>query len=137
MSHPLLDRNSVAEAPGSYLRSVGEIFAEFNRSQDSGNISYGIRIDDERFFVKTAGDPANTPFLTHMERVSYLRNAVKLAQSSSNQHLARLYCVIESPEGPMLVYEWREGELVGAPGHRREDPASTFQRFRRLPASRV
>jgi serine/threonine-protein kinase len=43
--------------------------------------------------------------------------------------------VIESPYGPMLVYEWVPGELLGVERSRRADPASPFQRFRALPFS--
>ncbi len=42
--------------------------------------------------------------------------------------------MIESPCGPLLVYPWVEGELLGTPRERRADPASAFQRFRSLPA---
>ncbi len=51
--------------------------------------------------------------------------------------LPRLLRVIESPHGPWLVYEWVEGELLGVPRARREDPDSAFARFRRLPAATV
>jgi hypothetical protein len=109
MVRPLLDQDVISEAPELYLHSIGQVFAEFRRSQDSGNVSYGVQIDGDRYFVKTAGDPATTPFLTHAERVGYLRNAAVLAQSIQHPLLPRLYRVIESPEGPMLVYEWRDG----------------------------
>ncbi len=37
----------------------------------------------------------------------------------------------------MLVYGWADGELVGAHRGRRDDPASTFQRFRALPVTEI
>jgi serine/threonine-protein kinase len=37
----------------------------------------------------------------------------------------------------MLIYDWAEGELVGAPASRRADPRSAFQRFRRLPVDEL
>src|SRR5262249_40867198 len=49
----------------------------------------------------------------------------------------KLHRVIESPCGPMLVFEWLDGELLGVARERREDPSSAFQRFRNLPASRI
>src|SRR5882757_9246646 len=58
MSHPLLYRDFIAATPETYLAGIGDVFAVFGaRTQDSGNISYGIRIGDDRYFVKTAGDP--------------------------------------------------------------------------------
>jgi serine/threonine-protein kinase len=37
----------------------------------------------------------------------------------------------------MLVYDWAEGELLHAPAERRSDPATAFQRFRRLAADEI
>jgi len=48
-----------------------------------------------------------------------------------------LFRVIESPSGPLLVYQWLDGELIGTPRARREDPEAAFQRFRSLPAATI
>ena len=57
MPHPLLGTNAIDEHPRHFLSRLGTVFAEFGASaQDSGNISYGIQIDEDRFFIKTAGD---------------------------------------------------------------------------------
>src|SRR5215207_6895723 len=112
----------------------GEVFATFD-TQDSGNVSYGVRIGERRYFVKTAGrvdDP--TPPLDHAARVALLRNAIVIARSSTHGALPVLHEVIESPAGPLLKYEWFDGELLGVPSARRDDPSSSFQRFRALPA---
>lgn len=138
MSHVLHTVPSIDQAAGPYLRTIGDVFVVFARSQDSGNVSYGVSVNGERYFVKTAGDPTDTrPYLGHEQRVALLRNAVQLAQSSAHSALCRLYHVIESPQGPLLVYEWIDGELVGVPRAQREDPASTYQRFRALPTTEL
>ncbi len=139
MPHPLLDCDLIDGPAEEYLRSVGTLFAEFGGlTQDSGNVSYGVQIGAERYFVKTAGRPDDArPFLEHAERVALLRNAVRLRESCNHFTLPRLYRVIESPAGPLLVYEWLDGELVGVPRAQRDDPASAFQRFRSLPASTI
>lgn len=137
MTHPLLDVNVIDALPEHYLSTVGHLFAVFN-TQDSGNISYGVQINDTRYFVKTAGDPANPqPYLSHPQRVALLRNAVQLAQSVEHRALCRLYHVIESPQGPLLVYAWIDGELIGTPSARRADPTSSYQRFRALPVAEI
>jgi serine/threonine protein kinase len=139
MSHPLSDHTAIDQPPSEYLRSVGTVFAEFGRqTQDSGNVSYGVQVGDERFFVKTAGlvdDPR--PFLDHPARVALLRNAVRLSASVTHPLLPRLHGVIESPDGPLLVYPWLDGELLGVAREQRDDPRSAFQRFRALPASTI
>lgn len=137
MTHPLLNVNVIDALPEQYLSTIGHLFALFN-TQDSGNISYGVQVNDVRYFVKTAGDPADTqPYLSHPQRVALLRNAVQLAQSTEHPALCRLYHVIESPQGPLLVYEWINGELIGTPSARRTDPASPYQRFRALRVAEI
>lgn len=111
----------------------GEVFATFS-SQDSGNVSYGVRIGERRYFVKTAGCVDE---LKHAARVALLRNAVVIAGSCTHRALTALDHVIESEAGPLLVYDWFDGELLGVPSERRDDPTSSFARFRALPAPTI
>jgi serine/threonine-protein kinase len=121
----------IADQPSTYLEHLGTIFARFGAdTQDSGNISYGVQTADTRYFVKTAGNPANEqPYLDFDGRVSLLRNAVELAETVVHPVLPTLHAVIESPAGPLLVYDWRDGEHLGTD---RDDPDSAHQRFRAL-----
>ncbi len=114
MHHPLLDRRAIEQTPGEYLSEIGKVYSVFDAQvQDSGNVSYGVQVGQQRFFVKTAGDPNDPrPFLPHGERVALLRNAVRVRRSSSHRALPLLHNVIESAHGPLLVYSWVEGELL-------------------------
>ena len=114
------------------MRSVGTIVAEFG-AQDSGNMSYGVQAGEERFFVKTAGSPNDAGSLDYPTRVQLLRTAARLNNSVSHPLLPPLCAVVESPDGPLLVFEWRDGDLLGVPRESRDDPESSFQRFRALP----
>jgi serine/threonine protein kinase, bacterial len=134
----LLDASNTVRTPDRFLADVGEIFATFDeRTQDSGNVSYGIEANGERFFVKTAGAPSSSANFSHAARVEWLRNAIRLSATLEDPVLCRLRNVIESPHGPMLVYEWASGELIGCGSDRREDPASAFVRFKRLPLAEL
>ena len=137
--HPLLDVEHIEQTPDVYLNAVGSVFAIFDeRSQDSGNISYGVQTAQGRYFVKTAGYPDDpNPFMSHSERVLLLRNAIRLRRSCNHRTLPPLHQVIESPTGPLLVYQWVDGELIRVDAARRNDPQSTFQRFRRLPSHEI
>ena len=139
MPHALLDCDVIDADAEQYLHSVGTVFVEFSdQTQDSGNVSYGVQIGTERYFVKTAGDPDDPrPVLKHPARVALLRNAMRLRQSCNHFTLPRLYRVIESPAGPWLVYQWLDGELLGAGRAQRDNPASAFQRFRSLPVPTI
>ncbi len=120
--------------PSTYLQQLGPVFARFGAdTQDSGNVSYGVRAGDSRYFIKTAGDPADPdPYLDFDGRVALLRNAVDVARSVTHPALPSLHAVIESPGGPLLVYDWRDGELLGDRG-----PDSPHERFRALPVEEI
>jgi len=129
---------------GAYLRRHGTVLQEFGRlTQDSGNVSWLVAVGDQRLFVKSAGaqseDPSGGPgpYFDHAGRVKLLRNAVDLANSCHHPALARLLNVLESPSGPVLVYEAASGELVGVPPAIRDDPTSAYWRFAHLPAERL
>ena len=126
---PFLSLQRVELDPARFLSQNGEVFAVFDeRTQDSGNVSYGAEVDGRRYFVKTAGRPDDdSSYLDHSGRVSLLRNAVKLAESSDHRTLPKLHQVVETSWGPMLVYDWAEGELV----------RSSIDRVRSLSASKV
>jgi serine/threonine-protein kinase len=127
------------ERPADYLDRIGTVFARFGGdTQDSGNISYGVKLGDARYFVKTAGDPAHaTPDLTHHERVELLHTAARLASTIEHPTLPKYHGTIESVEGPMLVYSWSDGEHLGTHHSARDDPATAFQRFRALPVPEI
>ena len=138
MAHPLLDVQRIDQEPEPYLRSIGDVFAVFDETQDSGNISYSVQVAGKPYFVKTAGRPDDPkPYLKHAERVSALRNAVRLWRGCDDRTLPALHHVIESPTGPLLVYQWVSGELVRTEAERRDDPESAFQRFRQLPTEEI
>src|SRR5262245_63229576 len=129
MNHSLTKIKVITQYPDDFLRSTGQVFAVFDeRTQDSGNISYGVLAGNRRFFVKTAGMPENSKaHLSHEQRVALLRNAVSFRQSVNNHSLPELLHVVESPHGPILVYEWVPGELLGVESSRRADPANPLQ----------
>lgn len=133
----MIDR--IESDPEAFLATVGEVFATFGpATQDSGNLSYGVCVGEQRYFVKTAGrvdDPV--PPLDHAARVALLRTAIDIARSCPHPACPTLHHVIESPAGPLLVYEWFTGELLGGSRERRSDPASPYARFRALPAAQL
>jgi serine/threonine-protein kinase len=122
-----------------FISAAGRVCAVFDqRTQDSGNVSYGVETDRGRYFVKTAGSPDHaSAALPHNDRVELLRNVVQLHRRVRHPALIPLQNVIESPQGPILVFDWAAGELLGAPAVSRSDPSSAYVRFRRLPVPRV
>jgi serine/threonine-protein kinase len=128
----------ITQQPADYLQSLGTVFAQFGAdTQDSGNISYGVDAGGARYFCKTAGNPDDhAPYLDFAARSDLLRNAARLA-STRHPALPTFHQLIESPGGPILVYEWRDGDHLGTTPDRRDDPDTAFQRFRALPADEI
>ena len=143
-----LTTTATDETPAEYVARHGRIETEFSHlTQDSGNVSWIVDAAEGRFFIKTAGTDAPpppgaaTPYSDRGGRIVGLRNAIALARSCDHPALPPLLNVIETPISPMLVYPAVAGELIGItnrPGlsraELRDDPASAYQRFARLPA---
>jgi serine/threonine protein kinase, bacterial len=130
----------IDQDPATYVRKHSTVLREFNHlTQDSGNVSWLVESGGRQLFVKTAGSPgpavpgAPVPYLDHAGRVRLLRNAVDVARSCDHHALPALLNVIESPVGPVLVYEAATGELIGVPREQQGDPTSPYQRLARLP----
>lgn len=122
-----------------FVSDLGEPFAVFDsRTQDSGNVSRGVRRDGVRWFVKFAGDPGDDrPALSFKQRVALLHNAVLVAESVQHPVRPTLDRMVECSDGPLLVGEWVDGELLRTPPTERSSPESSFARFRALPVERI
>ena len=133
-AHPLRDIERINGPPGPYLEAIGTVFATFGApAQDSGNVSYGVQVGGERFFVKTIA-PEVEAFCDHETRGALLYNAARLRRSCDHPTLPALHRIVETAHGPALVYDWVDGEcLYGG----RDDPQSAHQRFRRLPTDTI
>jgi serine/threonine-protein kinase len=137
---PMLSEIQQTElTPSELVNAAGRVFAVFDeRTQDSGNISYGVEAATGRFFIKTAGSPSATaPVLSYSARVELLRNVISIHERVRHDALVPLRNAIESPVGPLLVFDWIDGELLGTTRERRSDPTTAYVRFRRLPVVEV
>jgi serine/threonine-protein kinase len=135
--HRLLD---LAQTPNArtLLQATGEVFRVFDQ-QDSGCVSYGVRIGSERWFVKTATTAAAAGSL---ERAIAVHAAVRHPAVVAPAHVLR-----EGPDArPVLVYPWLDGEVLyhatvapdGTPtSGSRSAPGHPMARFRSLPADVV
>ena len=90
----------IPQSPVDFLKSTSQVFAVFDeRTQDSGNISYGALAGARRFFVKTAGMPENSKaHLSHEQRGALLRNAAHFAEVFGHHSLPELLNVIDPPD---------------------------------------
>jgi serine/threonine-protein kinase len=130
--HPLLN---VTEVPRTepYLRAVGEVFRAF-RDQDSGCVSYGVRLaDGERWFVKEATTAAAR---SSECRAWAFHRAVRHPVIVPQLHRFRV-----GSGGPAVVMPWHSGEVLyhSTLLHRggRAHPDHPMARFRAQPLAPV
>ncbi len=126
----LVDVDHIQEDIEGYLRRWGLIFKAFRR-QDSGCVSYGVKLGGRRWFVKHSDQARG---------LAGLRRAGRLHGKVKNPALARLYNSFTTPGGLALVYEWLPGQVLydyTAGQGSRDDPAGAHARFRALPVERI
>nr|WP_188272809.1 serine/threonine-protein kinase [Streptomyces sp. CBMA152] len=114
-----------------FLDGVGNVFQAF-REQDSGCVSYGVAVDGERWFVKSATTPAG---------VASLRRALAVHRAVRHPAIVPLRHSFRIRGGLALVYLWVDGTVlyhptVSAHGGRTAWD-SPMARFHRLPLPQV
>ncbi|OON82190.1 serine/threonine protein kinase [Streptomyces tsukubensis] len=129
--HPLLGIDEVS-AVEPYLARAGEVFAEF-RAQDSGCVSYGVRLDDgERWFVKEG--------VTEQARLSLERGWAFHRAVRHPVIVPQLHRIVVGGNWA-VVMPWHDGEVLYHPTRRgsesRVAPDSAMARFRALPVLRI
>lgn len=122
------------------VAGIGVPFAVFDdRTQDSGNVSYGIETPDgRRLFVKTSGTSDPSPGGTaQAERAALLRNAARLQHEVAHPALVAVRDVVDTSDGVVVVHDWFDGELLRCPPERRHEPEEAHNRFKSLPVAEI
>ncbi|MFD2445531.1 serine/threonine protein kinase [Bacillus sp. CGMCC 1.16607] len=119
-----------------WLQRLGHVFCVFDQ-QDSGNISFGLKNKDKKFFVKYAGarpmDFSGNP----EDAIQRLTEAMPVYNKLAHPHLIELVDHFSVGNGYVAIFEWFEGECLHSHwsfGGRAKytDPQSPFYRFKKL-----
>ena len=133
MTHPgALGVERLDTGVRDHLARLGELFVEIP-DHDSGNTSWGVRIGDDRWFVKYA---------PHMEGVVWLLTSQRFHAAVQHRAIVPLERLVPVEGGGMAaVYRWVDGEILNDPfvpgGTHREAEGSAFRRFRALPVEEI
>lgn len=95
-----------------FLSKYGRVFRVFDR-QESGNISFGVERDGERFFVKFAGAKTAYAAVSPDEAVANLRAAVPVYRALRGEGLIKLFTAEDVGGGFATVFRWTEGVCPG------------------------
>ena len=96
----------------SFLAQVGQVFRVFD-DQDSGNLCFGVRKGEERFFVKFAGAPTVRAGCLPEEAVAALRASVPLYRDLAHESLIRLRDARAVDGGYLAVFDWVDAVCMG------------------------
>lgn len=133
-----MSRTTYSSSFNNWLNEKGEVFKTIG-DHDSGNMSYGIRMEDrQRHFVKFA------PF-ENETAIGLLENAIIIGKTIEHHTLTTFQFAVECSDGLALVYEWVDGEsineITNATKHiikeLRSDPKSPYRRLRLLPVDKI
>jgi aminoglycoside phosphotransferase (APT) family kinase protein len=96
----------------SFLKKYGEVFKVFD-DQDSGNICFGVKNGDDRYFIKFAGAPTERYSGEPVNAIDELKAAVHVYKELAHPHLVRLIRTEEVGAGFAAIFEWTDGECMG------------------------
>jgi serine/threonine-protein kinase len=120
----------------TWLSKLGRVFKVFDQ-QDSGNLSFGVEQEGQKYFVKFAGAKPLTFEGNSLDAVSRLKEAIPLYNDLESEALINLVTHFEVESGYAAVFEWFEGECLRShwlfTGEAKlNHPESPFYRYRQL-----
>ncbi len=95
-----------------FLKDYGQVFKVFD-DQDSGNICFGVRDGERRYFIKFAGAPTARAVCTPEDAIQALRAAIPAYRDLAHPNLIRFITDIATADGYAAVFDWADGECMG------------------------
>ncbi|MEK4236855.1 serine/threonine protein kinase [Paenibacillus sp. FSL H7-0714] len=95
----------------AWLSKLGRVFKVFDQ-QDSGNLSFGVEKEGQKYFVKFAGAKPLTYDGNSSDAIDNLIKAIPLYNMLESETLISLVSHFEVGEGYAAVFEWFEGECL-------------------------
>lgn len=120
----------------AWLSKLGRVFKVFDQ-QDSGNLSFGVEKEGQKYFVKFAGAKPVTYDGSPLDAVDNLIKAIPLYNELESKALINLVSHFEVGAGYAAVFEWFEGECLHshwlfAGEAKLSHPESPFYRYKQL-----
>lgn len=120
----------------TWIKNIGTVFQVFDQ-QDSGNISFGVRNNKQKYFVKYAGaKPVNFNGQPD-QAISALKKSVSIYQNLKHPTLINFKNAFSTESGYAVVFDWFDGECLHPHwkfGSREKytNPKSPFYCFKQL-----
>jgi len=96
-----------------FLHDYGKVFAVFDKN-DSGNISFGVKNNKNRYFIKVAGAETKNKNDNNKTKdvIENLIHAADVYKTLKHPSLINLVDNKEIPNGYILVFDWIDGECM-------------------------
>lgn len=95
----------------SFLSKYGRLFCVFDQN-DSGNISFGVKAGNTKYFIKVAGAKTAESDRDTQESVEILKNAIILYETLKHPSLIELAEHYEHKDLYIAVFKWSEGDCL-------------------------
>ena len=95
----------------SFLSKYGKMFCVFDQN-DSGNISFGVKDGEIKYFIKVAGAKTAESFRETKEAVEALKNAMPIYEILKHPNLIQLIEYYEHEDLFIAVFKWAEGDCL-------------------------
>jgi len=96
----------------SFLNEYGKVFKVYD-SQDSGNICFGVKDGETKYFIKFAGAPTIRSRVSKDEAIERIKSTVQVYKDLAHPVLNNLIDAKEIDSGYALVFEWTDAECMG------------------------
>ncbi|MDR4984506.1 serine/threonine protein kinase [Bacillus cereus] len=119
-----------------WLIKLGTVFAVFDQ-QDSGNISFGVKKDGHKKFIKYAGAQTIAYNGKTNEAIERLKNSINIYEELKHDSLIKLIEHFPVQSGYVVIFDWFDGECLHPhwsfpPPEKYVNPNSPFYKFRHL-----
>ncbi|VBB07181.1 Hypothetical protein LUCI_2425 [Lucifera butyrica] len=120
----------------SWLKEIGDVFCVFDQ-QDSGNVSFGVKNGDNKYFVKYAGAQTTEYKGSTQTAIHSLNKAVHIYEDLRHANVVNFVKKIDTDNGVAAVFDWFDGESLFAhwtfdKWDRYTHPASPYYKYKRL-----
>jgi serine/threonine-protein kinase len=96
----------------SFLKKYGKVFKVYD-DQDSGNICFGIEVENEKLFVKFAGAPTAEYKGEIVDAINRLKSTIPIYQSVHQASLIKFIRAEVIGNGLAMGFKWSDGECMG------------------------
>lgn len=94
-----------------FIHKYGTVFKVFD-DQDSGNICFGVKNGDLKYFIKFAGAQTAEYNGSTVDAITRLKSTLPIYQELSHKNLIEFIDAEEIGNGFLMIFKWAEGECM-------------------------